>query len=102
MGMALYEDRSLKGGRTMNASFLDYMVPTALEVPEIMVGFADTIDPEGPFGAKGVSEGFQVPIAPAIANAVYDAIGVTIKELPITPEKIIVGLSECEKGVRRD
>jgi len=102
MGMALYEDRLLKGGRTMNASFLDYMVPTALEVPEIMLEFADTIDPEGPFGAKGVSEGFQVPIAPAIANAVYDAIGVRIKELPITPEKIINGLAECEKEARRD
>jgi CO/xanthine dehydrogenase Mo-binding subunit len=54
----------------------------------------EPVDPIGPFGAKEASEGFTVPISPAIANAVYDAIGVRIKSLPITPEKIIKALNE--------
>ena len=92
LGMALLEERVTEGGQTMNPSFLDYKMPTAMESPDVASFAIETNDPEGPFGAKGVCEGYQVPTAPAIANAVYDAIGVRITDLPITPEKIRVAL----------
>lgn len=60
--------------------------------PEIEQMLVETIDPEGPFGAKGVSEGYQVPGAPAIANAIYHATGIRIKEVPVNPEEILKGL----------
>ncbi len=59
--------------------------------------FVETDDPAGPFGAKGVGEPGLVPTAPAIANAIYDAIGVRIRDLPITPEKIVMALKEKAK-----
>jgi CO/xanthine dehydrogenase Mo-binding subunit len=86
--MALAEDRISKAGRTMNPGFLEYKMPTAYEAPVIMSYPVETIDPEGPFGAKGVCEGFQVPTAPAVANALFDATGIRFRELPVTPEKI--------------
>ncbi len=54
----------------------------------------ETVDPDGPFGAKGVSEGAQVPVAPAIANAIFDAVGIRIKDMPITPEKVLRAIEE--------
>jgi CO/xanthine dehydrogenase Mo-binding subunit len=68
---------------------------TALDMPEIQCHLVESIDPEGPFGAKGISEMPQVPTSPAIVNAIYNAIGVQIKNLPVTPEKILAAL---EKG----
>ncbi len=65
-----------------------------MDMPEIESSVVETVDPIGPFGAKEASEGLTVPTSPAIANAVYDAVGVRIKELPITPEKIIKALKE--------
>jgi CO/xanthine dehydrogenase Mo-binding subunit len=59
-----------------------------MEAPDMESYPIETIDPEGPFGAKGVSEGYQVPTAPAIANAIYDATGIRFTELPITPERV--------------
>jgi CO/xanthine dehydrogenase Mo-binding subunit len=89
LGMTLMEQRITDEGRTLNPSFLDYKIPTSLDVPDIESYPIETIDPEGPFGAKGVCEGYQVPTAPAIANAIYNAIGIRFKELPITPEKVL-------------
>jgi len=94
LGMALMERRMAEEGRTLNPNFLEYKIPTASEIPDIQSYPIETIDPEGPFGAKGVSEGFQVPTAPAIANAIYDAIGIRFRELPITPDKVIRALKE--------
>ncbi len=88
LGMTLAEDRLSEGGRTLNPCFLEYKMATAYEVPSIASCFVETIDPEGPFGAKGVSEGFQVPTAPAVANALFDAVGIRFNELPVTPEKV--------------
>ena len=92
MGMTQYEQRLLDNGRTMNPGFIDYRIPTAMETPEIESYPVETIDPEGPFGAKGVCEGYQVPTAPAIVNAVYDATGIRFNELPVTPDKIFRAL----------
>ena len=81
--------RLFEKGQIKNSSYFGYRIPTALDMPPIQTILVETIDPEGPFGAKGVSEGTILPTAPAIANAVYDAIGVRVKTLPITPEKIL-------------
>jgi 4-hydroxybenzoyl-CoA reductase alpha subunit len=97
MGYAIAEQLILEGGQTMNPSFLSYAVPTAGQMPEIQITHVITDDPHGPFGAKETGEGSLDPAAPAIANAVYNATGVRIKDLPITAEKILKGL----KGRRR-
>jgi 4-hydroxybenzoyl-CoA reductase alpha subunit len=89
LGMTLLEDRPMEEGRTLNPNFLGYKIPTSMEAPDMESYPIETIDPEGPFGAKGVSEGYQVPTAPAIANAIYNATGIRFKKLPITPEEIV-------------
>jgi 4-hydroxybenzoyl-CoA reductase subunit alpha len=92
LGQALYENLITERGLVMNPSFLEYKIPTALDMPEIRSLFVEAPDPGGPFGAKGMSEGVQLVPPPTIANAVYRAVGVRIKDLPITPEKILDGL----------
>jgi 4-hydroxybenzoyl-CoA reductase subunit alpha len=94
MGQALYEDVIVEKGQVMNPSFLDYGFPTFLEMPEIEALEVETDDPVGPFGAKEAGEGTQLSPAPAIVNAIYDAIGVDFMELPVTPEKILKALEE--------
>ena len=79
-------------------SMLDYKTPTSLEMPEIFTEFIEGPDPRGPFGAKEVGQGPLLPIMPAVANAVYDAVGVRIDEVPITPEKILTALAEKKAG----
>ena len=78
-----------RNGVTLNASFLEHKSPTILDSPPIEVIFADVVDPVGPFGAKALGEPPSVGVAPAIANAIYDAIGVRVRELPITPDVIL-------------
>jgi 4-hydroxybenzoyl-CoA reductase subunit alpha len=97
MGQALYEDVITEKGQVLNPSFLDYGIPTAMEVPSIISVEVETNDPEGPFGAKESGEGTQLAPAPAIINAIYDAIGVRFKSLPVTPEKVLKALQEKEK-----
>jgi 4-hydroxybenzoyl-CoA reductase alpha subunit len=92
MGQALYEDVIVEKGQVMNPSFLDYGFPTFLEMPQIEAIEVETDDPIGPFGAKEAGEGTQLSPAPAIVNAIYDAIGVDFMELPITTEKILAAL----------
>ena len=78
-----------RNGVTLNASFLEHKSPTILDSPAIEVIFADVVDPLGPYGAKALGEPPSVGVAPAIANAIYDAIGVRVRELPITPKAIL-------------
>jgi CO/xanthine dehydrogenase Mo-binding subunit len=78
----------------MNTNFLDYKMLTAKDVPNIETIVIETDDRFGPYGAKGIGEPGLVPTAPAIANAIYDAIGVRIRDLPITPEKVLAALKE--------
>jgi 4-hydroxybenzoyl-CoA reductase subunit alpha len=96
LGYALSEELLIEEGAILNPSFLDYKILLPDEMPEIESIVVETDDPEGPFGAKEAGEGLILPVAPAIANAIYDAIGVRIKELPITPEKILRALKEKE------
>jgi 4-hydroxybenzoyl-CoA reductase subunit alpha len=98
MGQALYEDVITEKGQVINPSFLDYGIPTAMEVPSITSVEVETNDPEGPFGAKESGEGTQLAPAPAIINAIYDAIGVRFKSLPVTPDKVLEALHGKAKG----
>jgi CO/xanthine dehydrogenase Mo-binding subunit len=92
LGFALYEEFLFRGGELMNPSFLNYKIPTALDMPEVESILVECEHPEGPFGAKGMGETTNVPLPPAIANAIFDAVGIRIKELPITPDKILEAL----------
>ncbi len=98
--MALLEDTPYdpKTGNMINKGFIvDYKIPTAKDVvnnDDFTVFFADTYDPTGPFGAKGIGEGALNPVAGTITNAIYNAIGVRFYELPITPERILKALKE--------
>jgi len=86
-----------KKGRPANGNFANYRLPRTMGMPPMETILIETQDPEGPFGAKGMGEASLLPTSAAIANAVYDAIGVRIKDLPITPDKIIKALKEQEK-----
>jgi 4-hydroxybenzoyl-CoA reductase subunit alpha len=79
-------------------SMLEYKSPTSLDMPEVVTELIEEPDPRGPFGAKEVGQGPLLPIMPAVANAVYDAVGVRIDEVPITPEKIMKALAEKNAG----
>ncbi|MFC1995410.1 xanthine dehydrogenase family protein molybdopterin-binding subunit [Chloroflexota bacterium] len=94
IGFALSENLKHEEGRVLVTDFADYFMCRALDLPEITPIIVTAEDPYGPFGAKGVGEPVFVPTAPAIANAIYHAVGVRIKELPITPEKILKALKE--------
>jgi len=102
MGYALSENLSFEGGQTLNPSFLGYRAPVANQCPEIVIHHVIGRDPEGPFGAKETGEGSLDPVTPAIANAIYNAVGVRIKDLPITPEKILRELKKKEKGHEKE
>ena len=93
-GQAIFENIDCDEGLIRNANLLDFKQPTALDVPEVVCLPVETIDPKGPFGAKEAGEGTQIPTAAAIANAVHDAVGVRIKDLPITPEKVLQALEK--------
>jgi len=97
IGYALGEKMILEKGILKNGNFLDYKMPTAKDVPPVQAVIVETDEQAGPFGAKGIGEPGLVPTAPAIANAIYDAVGVRIKDLPITPEKVLKALKEKEQ-----
>lgn len=94
MGYALLEEVALDRGRIQNPSFADYLLPTLMDAPQIQPVIVEDPEPTGPFGAKGVGEPALLPTAPAILNAIYDAVGVRITSLPATPEKILAALKE--------
>jgi CO/xanthine dehydrogenase Mo-binding subunit len=98
IGWTLYEQLVLEDGRIANGNFADYTMPTPDAVPMLRSGIVESIDPNGPYGAKGASECAILPGAAAIANAVFDAVGVRITDLPITPEKVLAALRAREAG----
>lgn len=97
MGMALIEELLFDKGMPLNPSFHDYKLPTACDIPEIHFYPIETLDAGGPYGAKGVGEAPLIPTPAAIANAVSNAIGVKIDDLPITPEKVLTALKNRDK-----
>jgi CO/xanthine dehydrogenase Mo-binding subunit len=94
IGTALMEEIKLENGKTMNPNFTDYKLPTSLDMPEMVPIMVETIHKQGPYGAKGLGEPALAPTAPAIANAIHNAVGVRIKDLPITPDKVLKALRE--------
>jgi xanthine dehydrogenase molybdenum-binding subunit len=94
IGWSLMEDLHFENGKIVNPNFHDYKMLTIKDIPKFSPLLIETIDPNGPFGAKGIGECAMVATAPAIVNAIYDAVGVRIKELPATSEKIFKGLKE--------
>jgi 4-hydroxybenzoyl-CoA reductase subunit alpha len=79
-------------------SILEYKSPTSLDMPDVVTDLVEEPDPQGPYGAKEVGQGPLLPVIPAVANAVYDAVGVRVDESPITPEKIMKALAEKNAG----
>jgi 4-hydroxybenzoyl-CoA reductase subunit alpha len=82
----------------MNPSFQEYKIPTAKDACDVVTLEVGSPDPIGPYGAKEIGEGLLISTVPAITNAIYDAIGVRITELPVTPEKILEELQKKRKG----
>ncbi|MGA2973664.1 MAG: xanthine dehydrogenase family protein molybdopterin-binding subunit [Candidatus Bathyarchaeia archaeon] len=98
LGYALMEELLIHNGKIMNPSFLDYYIPTAADIPTIKPILVEAPDPEnGPFGAKGIGEPPIEPVAAAVANAVYNALGFPIREFPYTPERVRMALAAKEE-----
>jgi len=94
MSYALFEELIYDQGKITNPTFMDYKIPTAMEIPQIISIVLEEPLPVGPFGAKGIGESSLLGVAPAIASAVYDAVGVRIMDLPLKPERILAALEE--------
>jgi 4-hydroxybenzoyl-CoA reductase subunit alpha len=99
LGEALYEEVQFdERGRVANPSLGEYRIPTALDVPDIRTIVVESNEPNGPFGAKEVGEGAIMPTIPAILNAVHDAVGVRINELPLSPDRVLAAIQAA--GIR--
>jgi 4-hydroxybenzoyl-CoA reductase alpha subunit len=98
IGEALMEAQVFRKGLHKHPSMLEYKSPTTLETPEIHTFLVETDDPEGPFGAKEAGQGPLLPVIPAIANAIYHAVGVRIDQVPITPDMVLRGLELKRQG----
>ena len=99
IGMVLYEDVQYTGkGKIRNNSFMQYKIPNRMDIPKVRIEFESSYEKTGPFGAKSIGELVIDTPCPAIANAVYNATGVRVRELPITPEKVAMGILAREAG----
>ncbi len=101
LGEILMEEMAYRGNRNVVHKFpsmLEYKSPTTMEMCDVKTYLIEDADPNGPFGAKEVGQGPLLPVPPAVANAVYDAVGVRIDEVPIMPEKVLKALREKERG----
>jgi len=98
LGEILMEEQVFRKGLHKIPSMLDYKSPTTLETPEMHTTLVETLDPNGPFGAKEAGQGPLLPIMPAVANALFNALGVRIDEVPATPEKILRALELKARG----
>ena len=98
LGFTFFEDLIRENGRTLNPSFLSYKIPTTLDMVPVEAYLVEAPSLHGPFGAKAVGEPASVPTAPAIANAIANAIGARITDLPITPDKVLAALKKQEAG----
>jgi 4-hydroxybenzoyl-CoA reductase subunit alpha len=98
LGEVMMEEQIFREGLHKIPSMLDYKSLSALEMPEMETFLIETNDPEGPYGAKEAGQGPLLPVMPAVANAIYDAVGVRVDEVPIHPEKILAGLERKARG----
>jgi CO/xanthine dehydrogenase Mo-binding subunit len=101
LGEALMEEMVYRANRNVVHKFpslLEYKSPTTHEMCDVKTYLIEDADPNGPFGAKEVGQGPLLPVMPAIANAVFDAVGVRVDEVPITPEKVLAALRAKSQG----
>ena len=103
LGEALYEEVKFGDrGQLLNANLAEYKIPTAMDMPKVDTIVVESGEPNGPFGAKEVGEGAIMPTIPALLNAVYDATGVRFEELPLTPERVLMGIRAGQEAVTDD
>jgi 4-hydroxybenzoyl-CoA reductase subunit alpha len=100
LGQALQEEIAWNAGRAMNPGLLNYATPASIESPLVEPIIVESIEPEGPFGAKEAGEGSLAATIPAISNAIFDAVGVRLHEAPFTPERVLAAL-RAQKGMKR-
>ncbi len=100
LGTALFEELILEDGKPLNASFVDYKIPTADDMPEMIIIPVENPELTGPYGARGVAEPAMIPTAPAIANALYSMTGVRMTRMPMTPERVLRALKEHKETGR--
>jgi CO/xanthine dehydrogenase Mo-binding subunit len=93
LGYAISEELVIREGRVLNPQLMEYAIVSARDMPEIVIELIETVDGAGPFGAKGLGESGVIPVAAAVANAVKDATGARITELPLTPERVYRALA---------
>ena len=98
LGEALMEEQTFRKGLHKWPSMLEYKSPTFLDMPDVQTFIVETVDPEGPYGAKEAGQGPLLPVIPAVCSAVFDALGVWIDEVPVTPEKVVEALRRKDKG----
>ena len=105
MGLGQVLSEKMVYGRTghlQNANLLEYKIPSVHEMPHVVPIIIESCDPEGPFGAKEAGEGPLLPILPAVVNAVYDAVGVRFRDLPLTPDIVYKGIERQRKALKLD
>jgi len=101
LGAVLGEELIYENGRPVNPAYLHYALPRAADLPRIRPILIEDPDPNGPYGAKSIGELGVIPVAPAVANAIYDAVGIRLRELPFTPDKVLAALAEKEGRRKR-
>lgn len=98
LGYTLFEDLNLEKGRMKNNKFSKYLLPTSMDMIDVENIIIEDPESTAPYGAKGIGEPVTIPMGPAILNAIYDAIGVRVKDLPVTPERLMKAIRESEKN----
>lgn len=98
LGWTLMEDMTYENGKVLNADFVDYIVPSCFDIPEIDPILVEPIEPNGPYGAKGIGEPALNPTMAAITNAIYDATGIRVKSLPVNPSWLLETIKKNRKG----
>lgn len=102
LGQAMQEEMIWKDGLLMNPGLLEYKSPSAIESPEVISYIVESVDPEGPFGAKEASEGSLAACIPAIANAIYAAVGIRLREAPFTPDRVLAAIKARDGAKKQD
>jgi CO/xanthine dehydrogenase Mo-binding subunit len=92
LGFTLFEDMAFDGGQVTNASLADYKIPGMRDVPPMISALVEAEQRSGPFGAKGIGESGTFGVSPAVANAIEDAVGVRLTDMPLTPEAVLRAL----------
>lgn len=101
LGYTLFEDLKIEKGKINNNKFSRYLIPTAMDVVDVENIIVEDPETTAPYGAKGIGEPVTIPVAPAILNAIYDAVGVRITELPVTPERLLKALEENKRKAQQ-